>query len=151
MCKLNLQQYALNQKVSRTPFLKSDKDKFVKVFKWLKPNRGNKSELRYAFSVFRITDTFTGPINIDTKTITNPSTACPELLSEIKAFIAKSRLLKRFADIEDKETGYLPLSNKGGPNGPCTIAAIADLTALKNSKNKKLLKTIKLQMAQTLP
>jgi len=87
----------------------------------------------------RVTDTFRGTIVMDTSTITDKSTACPKLISEIKLFIKKTKILK---EISIHKEGYLPLSNKAGPNGPCTLSCLADLTALKESKNLKLYQAI---------
>jgi len=104
--------------------------------------------MRYAFSMMRITDTFRGTVVMDTSTITDKSTACPMLVSEIKQFIKKTNILK---DIPLHTQGYIPLSNKAGPNGPCTLSCLADLTALKNSKNKNLYKAIQKQLSETIP
>jgi len=110
--------------------------------KWLKPNLGNHNEIRYTMSVLRIFDTFKGPIKIDTESITKPSTACGETVTEILKFIKKTNLLKGIK----KESGYLPLSNKAGPNGPCTLSCLADLSALKKLKNKKVYQAIYMQL-----
>jgi len=98
--------------------------------------------------MMRITDTFKGTIVMDTSTITDKSTACPKLISEIKSFIKKTKILH---NIPKHKKGYIPLSNKAGPNGPCTLSCLADLTALKRSKNTKLYKAIQTQLSETIP
>jgi hypothetical protein len=97
-------------------------------------------------SVLRIFDTFKGPIKIDTESVTSPSTACSETIKDILKFINKTSLLKNIS-IED---GYLPLSNKAGPNGPCTLASLADLTALHKLPNKKVINAIETQIQKDI-
>ena len=72
---------------------------------------------------------FKGDVDTNTDTITNTSTAIPEVLSELLKFIRnKSILVKRLPDLVDSS---LILSNKAGPNGPATITCVEDVNALR--------------------
>lgn len=144
--KLNMQQYCLDQNVQRIPYCASDKDNVAKIIRWLKPNLGDHDDVRYSMSILRVLDTFKGPINIDTKSITDPSDANEETIKDILLFIKRCNLLKDIKVLP----GYLPLSNKAGPNGPCTLACLADLSAIKGLKNKKVYQAVRVQIKETL-
>merc|ERR1712129_496726 len=107
--------------------MRTDKDCFPKVIKWLKPNLKDTNSRRYSNSVIRIIDLFIGKVDEDVSTITGKSTACQRRIYDILRYIEKCPLMKLLPkDIKN----YLPLSNKAGPNGPCSVSALDDLTAL---------------------
>jgi len=136
--RLLLQQYSLGQTVVPIPFCKADKNGFPKVINFLKPKLDDVNEIRYSLSVFRIIESFRSEPVYDVESITSDSTADENLIEEISCYIRswdKLRLIPKLVPSQ------LVMSNKAGPNGPATISAIKDLTALR--KEPKLLDSIK--------
>jgi len=145
--RLNLQQFVLGQSLTLRPLTKIDKDSFPKSIKFMKPNRNDLNECRYSISIMRIIELFKDKTSSDTSTITDKSTADPILIQDIKEFISKCHWLK---SIEPINVGYLPMSNRAGPNGPASISSIADLTALRQKENAELYDAIKQQLRVTI-
>jgi hypothetical protein len=147
LLRLQCQQFISGQSISLQPFQKVDKDMFPKAIKFLKPNLTSLNDMRYSLSIMRVIELFKGKTDKDTSTITDESTASPKTLHDIEKFISKCKWLKH---IKPVDTGYLPMSNRAGPNGPASIAALADLTALRREENQNLLEAIKEQLKVTI-
>jgi len=144
--RLVLQQYALGQTVVPIPFCKADKDSFPKAISFLKPNLDDVYSVRYSFSVMRIIDTFRIEPEYSVSTITDESTADESLVEEISEYI---RTWDKVGKIPNLEHSQLVMSNRAGPNGPATINAIKDLTALR--QEPQLLQSISELMKITSP
>jgi len=144
--RLLLQQYSLGQTVKPIPFCKTDKDGFPKVINFLKPKLDDVYEIRYSMSVFRIIESFRSKPEYKIDTIVDPSSADESLIDEISTFIRSWDKLKLIPQLVPSQ---LVMSNKAGPNGPATISAIKDLTALR--KEPLLLESISEMMKLTSP
>jgi hypothetical protein len=97
-------------------------------------------------SVLRIIETFYASPEYDVSTITDKSTADVSLVEEISSYIREWKGLSLIPKLEHSK---LIMSNKMGPNGPSTISAIKDLTALR--QDPELLNSIKEMMKITSP
>lgn len=126
--RLVLQQYALKQTVTPVPFCKADKDGFPKAIRFLKPALDDVYSIRYSFSVMRIIESFRCEPEYSVSTITDESTADESLMEEIVSYIRNWSFIGKIPKLRPTP---LILSNKAGPNGPATITAMCDLTALR--------------------
>jgi len=122
-----LQQFSLRQTVTPIPFLKTDEEGFPKCISFVKPDRNDAYHVRYSLSFFRIVEEFRCKPELDPSTITDMSACLNERKQDIISFIHKSSILGCLPELDE---GYLVLSNKAGPNGPATINAMKDLSAL---------------------
>jgi len=127
-----LQQYVLRQTVTPIPFLKTDAEGFPKCISFVKPDRNDAYHVRYSLSFFRIVDEFRCKPELDPSTIEDISTCDKLLMQDIISFIHKSSILQNLPKLEE---GYCIMSNKAGPNGPATITAMRDLSAVKADRD----------------
>jgi hypothetical protein len=144
--RLLLQQYSLGLTVKPIPFCKTDGDGFPKVINFLKPKLDDVYEIRYAMSVFRIIESFRSKPEYNISTITDPSTADESLIEEISDYIRSWDKLRLIPELAFSQP---VMSNRAGPNGPASINAIKDLTALRSEP--ELLNSIKEMMKETSP
>jgi hypothetical protein len=145
--RLSIQQYVLGQTVEPIPFCKTDKDGIPRKIIFLKPDVNNVYSVRYSLSVLRVIETFRCEPRYSVSTITDESTADQDLIEEISAFIRTIPFLRKFPKLG---TSRLVMSNRAGPNGPATITAIKDLTALRQG-DPGLLSNIKELLGLTVP
>lgn len=142
-----LQQYVLRQTVVNVPFRKADRDGFPQAIKFLKPNVDDIYSVRYSLSMMRIIESFRCKPEYLVSTIEEKSTASEKLVEDICSFIRDWKLLKLLPKLGQSK---LVMSNRAGPNGPATITAIEDLTALRQS-GCSLIDSIKEMMGFTSP
>jgi hypothetical protein len=142
--RLLLQQYALQQTVEPIPFCKTDRDGFPKAISFIKPKLDDVYSIRYSFSVIRIIESFRCEPEYLVNTITDESTADENLIDEISSYIQTWSQIKKIPDLEPSR---LVMSNKSGPNGPATINALKDLTALR--EEPMLIRSISEMMMKT--
>lgn len=145
--RLVLQQFVLKQTVTPVPFAKADKDGFPKAISFLKPTVDDVYSARYSFSVMRIIESFRVKPEYSVNTILDKSTADESLIEEISEYIQNWSFLKHMPQIAPSQ---LVMSNRAGPNGPATITAIKDLTALRQHE-PELLTHIKELLGLTVP
>lgn len=128
--RLRVQQECLRQPITTIPYLKTDRSGFPKILKFWKPDIKCVKSMRYCISVMRIPEVFSLPVNYNINTITDPSTAKAERLSDICDFITKWEGIKTLGPLKASKT---ILSNKVGPNGPASISAMKDLYVLRKN------------------
>jgi len=121
----------LKQDLTPVPYHSIDKSGFLKRIKFLKPKARCLNGKRYAMSVIRIIELFRCKPANDTSTITDAPTYNKARVEDIIKFIPKSKILKKLP--YTVLPSYLPLSNKAGPNGPATLSAVEDMTALRRN------------------
>lgn len=145
--RLVLHQYALGQTVTPVPFCKADKDGFPRSINFLKPKLDDVYSVRYSFSVMRIIESFRMKPEYSVNTIIEESKADENLINEISDYIQTCPVVKLIPPLGQST---LVMSNKAGPNGPASITAIQDLTALRLHE-PELLQSIKQLMVYTIP
>jgi hypothetical protein len=127
--RLLLQQYCTGQTVKPIPFCRTDEDGFPKVISFIKPRLDDVYSIRYSLSVFRIIESFRSKPEYKVDTIITESTSDKGLVDEISDYIRNWSQLSKVPKLKPPR---LVMSNKAGPNGPATISAIKDLTALRS-------------------
>jgi hypothetical protein len=137
--RLVMQQFALKQTVVPVPFCKADRDSFPKAICFIKPVVDDVYSIRYSFSVMRIIETFRCEPKYSVSTITDNSLADEDLLKEITDYIHNWSFLRHMPKLGPSQ---LVMSNRAGPNGPASITAIQDLSALRH-REPELLESVK--------
>jgi len=145
--RLLVQQTALKQPLTAIPFCKTDSDGFPSIIKYLKPVPNDVYSMRYSLSVMRVIESFRCLPEYSVSTITDKSTAKQSLVEEISSYIRTWKFLEQMPKLQPST---LVMSNRAGPNGPATITAIQDLTALRQ-REPELLSSIKEMLGLTIP
>jgi hypothetical protein len=143
--RLNIQQHFLRQQVTPIPYCKADSIGqpriLKKIFKVSNLSDLPLNDKRYILSVLRIIDTFTGAPEIKINTITDQPHYEEDLVNDIIDYIPRWYLGKALKKRFKIQLGRPVLSNRAGPNGPCSLSMMLDLEAIAGQPD--LLRSIK--------